>query len=417
MYASRTAPKCSVQRIADEEEGCRREAGGWSKKRNTRSALWPVARNPSPVASKAMYIGPYELQNNLALAPMAGVTDLPFRKLCRQLGAGIAASEMVTSDTRLWNTKKSQRRLDHTDENEPRIVQIAGGDAPMMTEAAQRNVEAGAQIIDINMGCPAKKVCNKAAGSALLRDEALVQNILTAVVKAVNVPVTLKIRTGWSREDRNAVRIARIAEDSGVQALAIHGRTRSCMFEGEAEYETIREVKKHVSIPVFANGDIDSPLKAKFVLERTGADGLMIGRSAQGRPWIFREINFYLTHGKFLRAPSIAEVRDTMTAHLRELHAFYGEEGGVRIARKHIGWYAKGRPHEDAFRRTVMQTHDAQTQLEGVEAYFDLLATLPDASENACGDSAESAWRPRKKPELVASRSHDQPHAQCHCAR
>jgi tRNA-dihydrouridine synthase B len=321
-----------------------------------------------------MHIGPYQLANNLALAPMAGVTDLPFRKLCRRLGAGIAAGEMLTSDVRLWHTEKSRRRMDHTGEAEPRVVQIAGGDAPMMAQAAQRNVDAGAQIIDINMGCPAKKVCNKAAGSALMRDESLVRQILEAVVKAVEVPVTLKIRTGWDTSHRNAVAIARMAEDIGVQALAVHGRTRACMYQGNAEYETIRAIRARVSIPIFANGDIDSPQKAKFVLEQTGAHGLMVGRSAQGRPWIFREISAYLTDGTLCAAPSIAEVRDIMLAHLRDLHVFYGEEAGVKVARKHVDWYAKGRAQAHAFRHAVMQATAAQAQLERARDYFDALA-------------------------------------------
>jgi tRNA-dihydrouridine synthase B len=316
-------------------------------------------------------IGPYTLANNLALAPMAGVTDLPFRLLCRRMGAGIAAGEMLTSDVRLWHTEKSRRRMDHSGESEPRVVQIAGGDPEMMAEAAQRNVDAGAQVIDINMGCPAKKVCNKAAGSALMRDEVLVRQILEAVVKAVSIPVTLKMRTGWDAANRNAITLARMAEDIGVQALAIHGRTRACMYQGEAEYETIRAIKRAVSIPIFANGDIDSPRKAKFVLEQTGADGLMIGRSAQGRPWIFREIHAYLSSGQELPAPSIAEVRDIMLAHLRDLHAFYGEEAGVRVARKHVDWYAKGHATGGALRHAVMQANDAHTQLECARAYFD----------------------------------------------
>lgn len=319
-------------------------------------------------------IGPYILDNNLALAPMAGVTDLPFRRLCRSMGAGIAAGEMLTSDVRLWHTEKSRRRMDHSGEPEPCIVQIAGADPAMMAQAAQLNVDAGAQIIDINMGCPAKKVCNRAAGSALLRDETLVRQILEAVVKAVPVPVTLKMRTGWDPANRNAVRIARMAEDIGIQALAIHGRTRACKFEGEAEYETIRAVKRAVSIPIFANGDIDSPRKAKWVLEQTGADGVMIGRSAQGRPWIFREIAAYLESGVEPPAPSIAEVRDIMLAHLRDLHAFYGEEAGVRIARKHIDWYAKGQASSHALRHAMMQATDARTQLELAGEYFDALA-------------------------------------------
>src|SRR5437868_6521670 len=280
-----------------------------------------------------MRIGPYQLPNNLALAPMAGVTDLPFRLLCRRMGAGIAAGEMLTCDVRLWHTEKSRRRMDHSGEAEPRVVQIAGGDPLMMTEAAQRNADAGAQIIDINMGCPAKKVCNKAAGSALMRDETLVRQILEAVVKAVDVPVTLKMRTGWDTANRNAVNIARMAEDIGIMALAVHGRTRACGYQGNAEYETIRAIKQSVAIPVFANGDIDCAPKAKFVLEQTGVRGLMIGRSAQGRPWIFREIEAYLREGILLPEPSIAEVRDIMLAHLRDLHAFYGDDTGVRVAR------------------------------------------------------------------------------------
>ncbi len=323
---------------------------------------------------KPIRIGPYELANNLALAPMAGVTDKPFRMLCRELGAGIAASEMLTSDVRLWNTVKSQRRRVHQDEAEPRVVQIAGGDPEMMVEAAQRNVDAGAQIIDINMGCPAKKVCNKAAGSSLLRDEELVARILKAVVNSVSVPVTLKIRTGWSPEIRNGVHIAQIAEEMGIQALAIHGRTRACMFTGSAEYETIAAIKNAVHIPIFANGDIDSPQKARAILEQTQVDGLMIGRSAQGRPWIFREIHHYLSTGKFLAPPCAAEVRDIMRAHLRNLYAHYGEWAGIRVARKHIAWYARGRPHAEVFRLAVMQTETAAAQLDAVDSYFESLA-------------------------------------------
>jgi tRNA-dihydrouridine synthase B len=328
-------------------------------------------------------IGPYRLVNNLALAPMAGVTDLPFRLLCRRMGAGIAAGEMLTSDVRLWHTEKSRRRMDHSGEPEPRVVQIAGGDAQMMAQAARLNADAGAQIIDINMGCPAKKVCNKAAGSALMRDESLVRHILEAVVKAVDLPVTLKMRTGWDANNRNAIAIARMAEDIGVKALAVHGRTRACMYQGSAEYETIRAIKQSVAIPIFANGDIDSPRKAKSVLEATGADGLMVGRSAQGRPWIFREIDAYLQRGELRDEPSSAEVRDIMLAHLRDLHAFYGEEAGVRVARKHIDWYARAhdaqardvsRVQGHASRHAVMQAQDAATQLELASAYFDELA-------------------------------------------
>ncbi len=330
-----------------------------------------------------MRLGPYQLPNNLALAPMAGVTDLPFRLLCRRMGAGITAGEMLTSDVRLWHTEKSRRRMDHSGESEPRVVQIAGGDPEMMVEAAQRNVDAGAQIIDLNMGCPAKKVCNKAAGSALMRDESLVRQILEAVVKAVHVPVTLKMRTGWDANARNAVSIARMAQDIGIQALAVHGRTRACMYQGNAEYETIRAVKQSVAIPIFANGDIDSPHKAKFVLEQTGADGLMIGRSAQGRPWIFREIATYLRDGIVSDEPSIAEVRDIMLAHLRDLHAFYGEDVGVRVARKHVDWYAKGRASAHVLRHAVMQATDARSQLEQARAYFDALADAQEKLNDA----------------------------------
>lgn len=327
-----------------------------------------------------MRIGPYKLVNNLALAPMAGVTDLPFRLLCRRMGAGIAAGEMLTSDVRLWHTEKSRRRMDHSGEPEPRVVQIAGGDPEMMAEAAQRNVDAGAQIVDINMGCPAKKVCNKAAGSALMRDEPLVRAILEAVVKAVNVPVTLKMRTGWDPEHRNGLAIARMAEAIGVQALAVHGRTRACMYQGSAEYQTIRAIKQSVSIPIFANGDIDSATKAKHVLEQTGVDGLMIGRSAQGRPWIFSEIHAALNGSESFVTPCIGDVRDIMLAHLRDLHAFYGEEAGVRVARKHIDWYAKSRASAPALRQAVMQATDATTQLDRVQAYFNALAEAPEES-------------------------------------
>jgi len=305
---------------------------------------------------------------------MAGVTDLPFRELCRSFGAGLAAGEMLTSNTKLWNSAKSRTRLSHADELEPRIVQIVGGDAAMMAEAARINVDLGAQIIDINMGCPAKKVCNKAAGSALLRDETLVAEILSAVVNAVNVPVTLKIRTGWDTAHRNGPHIAMIAQECGIQALAVHGRTRACMFAGEAEYDTIRDIKQAVKIPVLANGNIDSPQKAQQVLELTGADGVMIGRAAQGQPWIFRDIAFFLKRRELLPPPSTEEVRAIMRAHLRKLYAFHGDHVGVRLARKHIGWYAEGRPHEDTFRRIVMRAETTDTQLAAIEAYFDELA-------------------------------------------
>jgi tRNA-dihydrouridine synthase B len=321
-----------------------------------------------------MRIGPYSLTSNLVLAPMAGVTDLPFRELCRQFGAGLAAGEMLTSDSKLWDSKKSRSRLSHADEPEPRVVQIVGGDPQMMADAARLNAGLGAQIIDINMGCPAKKVCNKAAGSALLRDETLVADILGAVVNAVTVPVTLKIRTGWHPEHRNGPRIARIAEDCGIAALAVHGRTRACKFEGEAEYETIARIKQTVRIPVLANGDIDSPHKARQVLEQTGADGLMIGRAAQGRPWIFREMAAYLDNGTVLPPPDLAEVRAIMRAHLRRLYTFHGDFTGVRIARKHIGWYAAGRASTQALWQLVMQAETTDAQLDAVEDYFDALA-------------------------------------------
>lgn len=286
-----------------------------------------------------MRIGPYTLDNNLVLAPMAGVTDRPFRQLCRKLGAGMVVSEMVTSDVRLWNSRKTRHRLDHAGEAEPRIVQIAGGDPEMMAEAARKNVEFGAQIIDINMGCPAKKVCNKAAGSALLQDEPLVASILAAVVNAVDVPVTLKIRTGWDREHRNGLRIARMAEDAGIAALAVHGRTRADMYKGAAEYDTIRDIVSNVNIPVMANGDVTTPQKAREILEYTGSAAIMIGRAAQGRPWLFREIGHYLETGECLPEPDKEEVRDILLEHLENLYSFYGEYSGVRIARKHIGWY------------------------------------------------------------------------------
>ncbi|QJR00622.1 MULTISPECIES: tRNA dihydrouridine synthase DusB [Halomonas] len=287
-------------------------------------------------------IGDHALPNRLILAPMAGVTDRPFRQLCRRLGAGLVVGEMVTSDPSLWHTRKSRLRMDHRGEPGPRAVQIAGGDAEMLAEAARLNAEMGAEIIDINMGCPAKKVCNKAAGSALLRDEALVAEILETVVAAVRVPVTLKIRTGWCAESNNGVRIARLAEAAGIQALSVHGRHRQQRFTGQAEYDTIAEIKAAVGIPVFANGDIDSPEKAAAVLDYTGADAVMVGRGAQGNPWIFREIDHYLRHGERLAPPADEERAAVLRDHLTALHDFYGEHMGVRIARKHVGWYLAG---------------------------------------------------------------------------
>ncbi len=326
-----------------------------------------------------MRIGPYELKNNLFLAPMAGVTDRPFRTLCRRLGAGMAVSEMVSCNSLLWGSEKTRRRADHTGEGEPRSVQILGTDPAMMTEAARTNVDQGAQIIDINMGCPAKKVCNVAAGSALLRHEALVADILRAVVKAVNVPVTLKIRTGWDRQNRNGVAIARLAEDCGVQLLSVHGRTRADQYQGEAEYETIAAIKAAVRIPVVANGDIAGPEKAAHVLRATGADGLMVGRAAQGNPWIFREIAHYLATGGILPAPAVQEVRDVLLEHLDNLHAFYGVRLGARVARKHIGWYSKGLRGGAVFRHEINRVEDASEQRARVRDFFDRqIATIED---------------------------------------
>jgi len=317
-----------------------------------------------------MRIGPYLIEPPIGLAPMAGVTDKPFRLLCKRLGAGLATTEMTTSDPRLWTTRKSLHRMDHSGEPEPVSVQIAGYDPAMLAEAARYNADQGAQIIDINMGCPAKKVCNVYAGSALLQDEPLVARILAAVVAAVDIPVTLKIRTGWNRDNRNGVRIAKIAQDSGIAALAVHGRTRADAYEGEAEYETIAAIKHAVSIPVWANGDIDSPQKAKLVLARTHCDGLLIGRAAQGRPWIFREIAHYLTTGEVLEPPSADEVCAILCGHLEALYAFYGELAGVRIARKHLGWYAKDRAENSAFRSIVNRAETTHEQLRLTRDYF-----------------------------------------------
>jgi tRNA-dihydrouridine synthase B len=318
-------------------------------------------------------IGPYSLAAPLALAPMAGVTDRPFRQLCRRMGAGIAASEMVTADVRLWKTSKSRLRMDHEGEPEPRVVQIAGYDPAMMADAASRNVAMGAQVIDINFGCPAKKVCNRAAGSALMRDEGLVRDILAAVVRAARVPVTLKMRTGWDRASRNAVAIARIAEGEGVAALAVHGRTREDFFSGEAEYGTVGAVKQGVGIPVFVNGDIDSAGKALKALEQSGADGVMIGRAAQGRPWIFRELRAGLA-GTEVASPSIDEVRDIMTSHLEALYSFYGESQGVRVARKHLGWYCRFHPEIGRLPAGLLTTESATEQLSLVSAFLSGLA-------------------------------------------
>ncbi len=318
-----------------------------------------------------MRIGPYTLKNNLVLAPMAGVTDRPFRQLCKKMGAGMAVSEMVSSNSLLWGSEKTKRRADHSGETEPRSVQIMGADPKLMAEAARYNVDNGAQIIDINMGCPAKKVCNVQAGSALLRDETLVGNILDAVVAAVpEVPVTLKIRTGWDRDNKNGVTIGRIAEAAGIQALAVHGRTRADAYTGEAEYETIAAIKAAIAIPVIANGDITTPEKARHVLDVSGADAVMIGRAAQGRPWIFREVEHYLQTGEKLPEPSLEEVRDILLGHLHNLYDFYGEYTGVRMARKHISWYSKGQRHGGAFRQAVTRVEEAGQQLDMVKSFF-----------------------------------------------
>ena len=321
-----------------------------------------------------MRIGPYPIQPNVVLAPMAGVTDKPFRLLCKRLGAGLAVSEMTTSDPRFWHTSKSLHRMDHVDEPDPVSVQIAGTVPGVMAEAARYNVDHGAQLIDINMGCPAKKVCNAWAGSALMRDETLVGRILETVVRAVDVPVTLKIRTGWDAENRNAPAIARVAEQSGIAALAVHGRTRDQQYSGVAEYDTIAAIKARLSIPVIANGDIDSPERAAFVLRHTGCDAVMVGRAAQGRPWILGRIAHYLATGELLPEPSLADVRDILIGHLEHLHAFYGEPAGVRIARKHLGWYAKDRPENASFRAVVNCAETARAQLQLTRDYFDALS-------------------------------------------
>jgi tRNA-dihydrouridine synthase B len=321
-----------------------------------------------------MQIGPYRIDPPVVLAPMAGVTDKPFRLLCKRLGAGLAVSEMTTADPKLWHTRKSLMRMDHAGEPEPVSVQIAGYDPAMLAEAARFNVANGAQLIDINMGCPAKKVCNVWSGSALLQDEPLVARIVKAVVDAVDVPVTLKIRTGWNRDNRNALAIARIAEDSGIAALSVHGRTRADKYEGHAEYDTITAVKTAIRIPVLANGDVTTPQQARRVLDLTGADAVMIGRGAQGRPWIFREIAHYLATGELLPEPGPDEVAAILLGHLEQLYGFYGEQAGVRIARKHLGWYAKDRPENAAFRQVVNRAESAAEQLQLTRAYFAGLA-------------------------------------------
>jgi tRNA-dihydrouridine synthase B len=325
-----------------------------------------------------MRIGPHDIAPNVILAPMAGVTDKPFRLLCKRLGAGLAASEMTSSDPRFWATRKSLHRMDHAGEPDPVSVQIAGTVPAILADAARYNVDNGAQLIDINMGCPAKKVCNAWAGSALMRDETLVARILEAVVNAVDVPVTLKIRTGWDATHRNAPAIARIAQSSGIAALAVHGRSREQQYAGVAEYDTIAAIKAELSIPVIANGDIDSPRKAAFVLDYTRCDAVMVGRAAQGRPWIFRGIAHYLATGELLPEPSLAEVRDVLLGHLQALHAFYGEQAGVRIARKHLGWYAKDRAENARFRAVVNAAESAEAQLRLTNDYFERLEEARD---------------------------------------
>ena len=333
-----------------------------------------------------MKIGSLSIKNNLFLAPMAGVTDRPFRMLCKKLGAGVAVSEMVTSNSLLYGSEKTIKRANHEGEVDPISVQIAGADPIMMGDAARYNEDKGAQIIDINMGCPAKKICNVMAGSALLKHEKLVEKILTSVVSAVTIPVTLKIRTGWDKENKNAINIAKIAENSGIQALAIHGRTRACLYHGEAEYDTIANVKQNIKIPVIANGDITSPQKAEFVLNYTKADGVMIGRAAQGRPWIFREIDYYLKNKKELELPTIEEIQETTIEHVNDLYNFYGELKGLRIARKHISWYTKGLKSSAQFRFNMNQIEDATNQQKAINDYFENLKIngkfIPYENEN-----------------------------------
>jgi tRNA-dihydrouridine synthase B len=318
-----------------------------------------------------MQIGPHVLRNNLFVAPMAGVTDRPFRQLCKELGAGYAVSEMAASNPKLWNSEKSSRRTNHEGEMEPKAVQIAGADPQMLADCARHNVDKGAQIIDINMGCPVKKVCNAWCGSALLQDEKLVAQILDAVVSAVDVPVTLKFRTGWDRAHKNALNIARIAESAGIAMLTLHGRTRADGYKGDAEYETITAVKAAVKIPVVANGDITTPEKAKYVLQVTGADAIMIGRAAQGRPWIFREVEHFLKTGTHLPPPLVSEVSRLMDEHLRAHYAFYGEFMGVRTARKHIGWYVQDLIGGEEFRQEMNLLTSCEEQLAAVKMFFD----------------------------------------------
>ncbi|MCE0555646.1 MULTISPECIES: tRNA dihydrouridine synthase DusB [unclassified Motilimonas] len=317
-----------------------------------------------------MRIADYKLDNPVILAPMAGITDRPFRQLCRKYGAALAVSEMLSSNPLVWSTEKSKNRMDHENETGIRSVQIAGSDPELMAAAARENVMRGAQIIDINMGCPAKKVNKKLAGSALMREPDLVKAILESVVDAVDVPVTLKIRTGWDPENRNGIEIAQLAQAAGIQSLAVHGRTRQCMYKGNAEYNTIKAIKQSVSLPVVANGDITCPKKAKEVLVYTGADAVMIGRGAQGRPWIFREIAHFLRTGEFLAPPSRDEIAENLLDHVAQLHDFYGEYTGTRIARKHVGWYLKEQPNTEDFRKNFNTLESAMIQLKVLEDFF-----------------------------------------------
>ncbi|HET9865041.1 MAG TPA: tRNA dihydrouridine synthase DusB, partial [Steroidobacteraceae bacterium] len=334
--------------------------------RTTRAGAAPAERvhfvDLTNNASFMIRIGPHVLDSNVLLAPMAGVTDRPFRVIARRFGAGLAASEMITSDVRLWTTKKTRARMNHEGEPVPRVVQLAGADPQALAEAARRNIDLGAQIIDINMGCPAKKVCNRLCGSALLTDEALVAQILQRVVAASSVPVTLKMRTGFTRDARNGVRIAQLAESCGIAALAVHGRTREDFYDGEAEYETIREIRSRIGIPLFANGDIDGAQKARAVLDFTGATGVMLGRAAHGSPWIFRDVNFFLIHGKNAPALPLQKICDTILAHLESLYDFYGEETGVRVARKHLGWYFGKLQDAPDVRRELMAAATSASQ-------------------------------------------------------
>lgn len=323
-------------------------------------------------------IGPLTLANNLVLAPMAGVTDRPFRALCRRLGAGLAIAEMVIADPHLWDSPKSRRRLDHRGEPGPIAIQLLGNEPRALAKAARFHQDLGAEIIDINMGCPARKVCRKAAGSALLRDERLVARILEAVVAAVPLPVTLKIRTGWSPAERNALTIARIAQESGIAALTVHGRTRACGFAGPVEYDSLRDLRSQVTLPLIANGDIDSPERARFVLNYTGADAIMIGRAAQGRPWIFQEIGHYLATGYRVPSPAAHWIKTTLLDHLQDLHGFYGGRSAIGIARKHVGWYLRGQPDGVGFRERFYRAGTLEEQISLIEAYFDELTRVGD---------------------------------------